>query len=62
MGRPHSTTTIGRRDEFIRLLASGVGWREACTRSRFAPGAVLTLLDALGASGKALLEARERAA
>jgi len=62
MGRPHATTTISRRDEFIRLLGQGVGWREACTQSRFDPGAVLTLFDALGVSGRALFEARERAA
>jgi len=61
MARPHSTTTIARRDEFVRLLAQGVGWREACTQSRFDPGAVLSMFDALGVSARALLAAKDEA-
>lgn len=58
MGRPRATTTIERRDAFIRLIGQGVGWREACSQSRFDPGAVLTMFDALGVSAAALLAAR----
>ena len=59
MARPRSTTTIERRDEFIRLLGAGMGWREACRVSRYDPGAVLTMLDALGVSAAALLRVDE---
>jgi len=61
MARPHSTTTVARRDEFIRLLATGVGWREAARTARFDPGAVLTMFDALGVSARALLAAQDEA-
>ena len=54
MARPRSTTTIERRDEFIRLLGAGMGWREACRVSRYDPGAVLSMLDALGVSAASL--------